>query len=394
MTTTEEQDRQWQRFWEPRTVAQEIMMADFYSGRQFVLKYLPRWGKSIEAGCGLGRYVWYLCDLGFDIIGVDNAEPCLASCKGWAMDHGYDPNLVEYADVQNLPYPDNHFSGYVSLGVIEHFREGPQRALAEAYRVLRPGGVAIIETPNKYSFDLLYSRTRTRIRSLARSALVRLGVSTAKGVKNPSEFFQYEYPVSQLAAFVASAGFTVVEKRAIDLKYACYEVFQLYGDTGRGWRKRLQPVVFPLLDSLEDTRLSGFGGLSIVIAFKPGQLLNCFFCGESHVLLSDLDNSPFSVPTCAACSASVKREVLLSYMREANTQFQSRDKRTYAYGHRGWPTHVGQRNCCFCGRPYLPHPWFGHFGFKVAACPRCARRDSVSLELGSLHTEQVWGEYA
>lgn len=309
------------------------------------------------------------------------------------MEKGYASNLIESADVCALHYPDNHFSGYISLGVIEHFRDGPQRALAEAYRVLEPGGIAIVETPNKYSIDLLYSRTRNRIRSLARSALVGLGVLPAKAVKKP-QFFQYEYSANQLSAFVTNAGFEVVEKRAIDLKYSCYEMFQVYGDKGNRWRIRLQPKLFWLLDYLENTQLGVFGGLSMVIAYKPGQILHCFFCGEPNVLRSDQENSPFSVPICAACHAIVKSDVLLNYRREFTTQFRSRDRETYVYGRSGWRMHQEQRNCHYCGTPHLAHPWFGDFGFSVAVCPVCLRKDSVNLELGNLHTEQIWGEYA
>ena len=50
----------------------------------------------------------------------------------------------------SLPYEDSSISGYLSFGVIEHFIEGPHEALAEAFRVLRPGGIAIITTPGVF----------------------------------------------------------------------------------------------------------------------------------------------------------------------------------------------------------------------------------------------------
>ena len=51
-------------------------------------------------------------------------------------------------DIKNMPYEDNSLSGYLSFGVMEHFIEGPKEAMDEMYRVMRPGGVAIITTPN------------------------------------------------------------------------------------------------------------------------------------------------------------------------------------------------------------------------------------------------------
>jgi MPBQ/MSBQ methyltransferase len=49
-------------------------------------------------------------------------------------------------DAEQLPFPTDHHDRYVSAGSIEYWPE-PQRAIAEAYRVLKPGGVALIIGP-------------------------------------------------------------------------------------------------------------------------------------------------------------------------------------------------------------------------------------------------------
>ena len=46
-----------------------------------------------------------------------------------------------------MSFPDNHFDAYLSLGVIEHWEEGPQQAIDEAYRVIKPGGYFFVSTP-------------------------------------------------------------------------------------------------------------------------------------------------------------------------------------------------------------------------------------------------------
>jgi SAM-dependent methyltransferase len=50
-----------------------------------------------------------------------------------------------------LPFPDASFASAVSIQSIEHVPD-PDRALAEMARVLAPGGVAVIVTPNRLTF--------------------------------------------------------------------------------------------------------------------------------------------------------------------------------------------------------------------------------------------------
>jgi len=49
-------------------------------------------------------------------------------------------------DAEELAFPTDYFDRYVSAGSIEYWPD-PQRAIAEAYRVLKPGGIALIIGP-------------------------------------------------------------------------------------------------------------------------------------------------------------------------------------------------------------------------------------------------------
>ncbi|MGH2412310.1 MAG: methyltransferase domain-containing protein, partial [Microcystaceae cyanobacterium] len=63
-------------------------------------------------------------------------------------------------DAEDLPFPTDHFERYVSAGSIEYW-PNPQRAITEAYRVLKPGGMALIIGPlrRRNSFVRLLSDT-------------------------------------------------------------------------------------------------------------------------------------------------------------------------------------------------------------------------------------------
>ncbi|KAK3126539.1 hypothetical protein QOZ80_7AG0558090 [Eleusine coracana subsp. coracana] len=60
--------------------------------------------------------------------------------------------LIE-GDAEDLPFPTDTFDRYVSAGSIEYWPD-PQRGIKEAYRVLKPGGVACLIGPVHPTFWL------------------------------------------------------------------------------------------------------------------------------------------------------------------------------------------------------------------------------------------------
>jgi MPBQ/MSBQ methyltransferase len=69
-------------------------------------------------------------------------KPSLAACE----------KLL--GDAEELPFADDAFDRYVSAGSIEYWPD-PQRALTEAYRVLRPGGRAVVIGPARPANPIL-----------------------------------------------------------------------------------------------------------------------------------------------------------------------------------------------------------------------------------------------
>jgi ubiquinone/menaquinone biosynthesis C-methylase UbiE len=51
--------------------------------------------------------------------------------------------------ILEMPFPDAHFDIVVSSEVIEH-TPNPEQAIKEIYRVLKPGGVMVLSTPNRF----------------------------------------------------------------------------------------------------------------------------------------------------------------------------------------------------------------------------------------------------
>lgn len=378
-------NQEWNNIWSKRTVEQEIRMRDFYSGRQYILKYLPRYGKVIEAGCGLGRYVFYLSDLGFNTIGVDISKESLKMCKEWGKENRYSPSMFKYADVRNLPLSDNYFSGYVSLGVIEHFKEGPEKALGEAYRVLKGGGIAIISTPNRYSLEFLFQRAVKWSKSLIKHLLSFLKLYKYKQYENA--FFQYEYSAKELASFIKNIGFKMIEQTTIDLKYPIYQLFKAYNRLKTF--RRFVPSFFPVINFLEKTPLRLFGGLSIVIAYKPSQIMQCFFCGQAY-LTNSLHIAPFSVPICESCLRKVPPIVLSRYRKGRKASFNLYTPTDY-HLHRQKTQKL--EKCSFCGANYLKNKHFDNYGFSITVCPECLKKPRINIKLVNFNMKEVWREY-
>jgi SAM-dependent methyltransferase len=62
------------------------------------------------------------------------------------------------AEAALAEYPDEHFDVVTSWHVLEHVLD-PSRVLAEAYRILKPGGVLMLEVPNFDSLGRTVLRT-------------------------------------------------------------------------------------------------------------------------------------------------------------------------------------------------------------------------------------------
>ena len=83
---------------------------------------------------------------GASVHGVDISEPTVRQARAAFTDGSL---RAAAADVRSLPFRDGSFDAIYSMGTIEHFPES-ETALREMYRVLRPGGRAVVGVPNRW----------------------------------------------------------------------------------------------------------------------------------------------------------------------------------------------------------------------------------------------------
>jgi SAM-dependent methyltransferase len=101
-------------------------------------------GRVLEVGCGEGRGVELLAPLGSSYTAIDKIDSVIAD-----LSERFPASNFIQANIPPLSMlEDNSFDVIVSFQVIEHIRRDKE-FLKELYRVLAPGGVALITTPNR-----------------------------------------------------------------------------------------------------------------------------------------------------------------------------------------------------------------------------------------------------
>lgn len=99
----------------------------------------------LDLGCGGGFLANYLARHGHRVTGVDTTPENLVVART------HDPTgrvAYEVADACALPFADASFDVVCAMDLIEHVEE-PERLIAEASRVLRPGGLVVFHTFNR-----------------------------------------------------------------------------------------------------------------------------------------------------------------------------------------------------------------------------------------------------
>jgi SAM-dependent methyltransferase len=364
MPTAGQETATWKNFWSGLTPESEIRMWDFYGLRHWILKYVPRHGKTLEAGCGLGRYVFYLSHLGINIEGLDFQRETIELLNAWQRDCGYECNFL-VGDVARLQYPSDSLSGYISLGVVEHFIEGPQLPLQEAFRALRPGGIAIITTPAA-SFAIHIQRTVRFFKRIAKKVLNRK--------ISPELFFQYWYTPKVLAQFVEGAGFHVSRAGAAELLYAFFELSEFRSERILG-----DSMSVRIANAFENSFLSRYGSQSIVIGVKTADRMHCFLCGELGAIPPSLEH--FDVPICEGCMRNpLSRYYVTGAVPAYNLPYRISPKIEKPQ----------TLQCEFCKRAYVSDRVFERFGFAKNACNDCLRRKEINIVLSNEHVQPIW----
>lgn len=156
-----------------------------------ILAALPPGGLVADAGCGLAKWPSELRRRGYRAIGIDISAAALVLARR------RDPALpVLVADTRRTPLRSHTLDAVISLGVVEHEESGPIDSLRELHRILKPGGLLVLDVPyDNWLRRLAMNHAQRWVTWRRRRAGWTLG------------FTEYRFTHREVVAFLRRAGF-------------------------------------------------------------------------------------------------------------------------------------------------------------------------------------------
>lgn len=154
-------------------------------------------GRMLDIGCNVGNLAFLLRQQDIspqqlDYLGIDIAEKSVKCAKSRDIQGA----VFQVGNALELDFPNESFDAVTLVEVIEHIPNQPQ-AIREATRVLKPGGLLLLSTPNSECAPWIFDE---RLRFFARRLL---------GMKNVDK----DSPLTQsaLERILTEAGLEMIE---------------------------------------------------------------------------------------------------------------------------------------------------------------------------------------
>jgi len=106
----------------------------------------------LDVGCSSGAFLMSARKVGFDTTGVEPSAEAAETARRAGLN-------VFTGFLEAARFPDGAFDAATLVEVIEHLRD-PRSLLAECRRVLKPGGILLVTTPNAASWTARIMKSR------------------------------------------------------------------------------------------------------------------------------------------------------------------------------------------------------------------------------------------
>lgn len=165
MQKSTEQAGQWQEIWERQGALDAVIdwgrTVYNYFFRRVLWRYLTKDASMLELGCGRASLSLSLAPDIKKLVGLDISDAAVRQATAYAQEHRIMNATFALDDCTKLACTDT-FDFVWSQGLLEHF-DDPVIVVGEHYRMLRPGGTALLSVPYRYSYHTLwYMLTRPK----------------------------------------------------------------------------------------------------------------------------------------------------------------------------------------------------------------------------------------
>lgn len=187
---------------------------DYYP---YLFNYLPKekiTNKTVlEVGLGYGTMAQYLAQCGADYYGLDIAKNAVAMAQHRLQQNNLQ-GTFHNGSMLSCPFPDSHFDWVISIGCFHH-TGSVSRCVDQTYRVLKPGGRAVIMVYNKFSLRQWVKWPKASTQSLL---LQLLGMQALRKA-SAAESFAYDATTDGLQAAPETEFFSKAQLRTIFKKF-------------------------------------------------------------------------------------------------------------------------------------------------------------------------------
>ena len=162
------------------------------------IEVFKKLGKLLDVGIGTGLFLKIAREHGWKVIGVDVSSYSVNKAKKYGFE-------VYKEELGTIPFGNNFFDVVNMRHSIEHV-ENPKKVLTEAYKILKPGGVICIATPNSFGIH------------------ARIFGKDWPHLSLP--YHLHFFSKKSLSTLVESIGFKVLQLKTEEL--TIYDVFKLF----------------------------------------------------------------------------------------------------------------------------------------------------------------------
>ena len=197
-------------------------VVEFYRTKEIISCYLTEKSTVYDIGGGIGKYAEWLAEQGHDVTMIEQAPHAVE----YAKKHMKTPYIAEVGDAREIKMPAESADIVLLMGPLYHLQDNEERekALSEAYRVLKKGGLLIASGISKFSSTTwavsVYGTGYEYIDDDVYMNMLMRELATGEH-NRPKEYrfilpSAYFHTLDGLRNEINSAGFTIVNHHAVE----------------------------------------------------------------------------------------------------------------------------------------------------------------------------------